>query len=153
MTTPNANMPTVKVRTSALCRDTIKKYSKDKRILNGFYDFVKWKRENPLQPYRSRDYKFTAGFLKGIPHATLNHDVCVVYELSGTAPHILTIHGMFSHDELGTGNPARPRLQSKARDAFDNPRRIQALTSVDESSRFSLLKELLVLSERSPQAI
>ena len=115
----------VKIRTSSLCRKTIKSFSKDARLLQAFRDFIEWKCDNPLTPFRSRDKPFSAGPIKGIPHATLNNDVCVVYEISGTNPRTLLIHGLFSHDDLGTGTPPRQKLILKAARAFANPCNIE----------------------------
>lgn len=144
MTPRDTQQPNVMIRTTDMCRSTLQKYARDKRVLQSFRAFIEWKRGNPIQAFGSRDYKFKAGELKGIPHATLNNDVCVVYEVSGSNPHVIVIHGLFSHDDLGTGNPARPRLQTKAASAFRNPRGVQRIEPTEvESCVGSSLRDVL----------
>ena len=75
--------------------------------------FMEVKRTDPQQPFGKSDKPFlSAGFftaaIPGIKHAHLNLDVSVVYKVDGS---VVTLYGMFTHDDLGTGQPANKNRQ------------------------------------------
>lgn len=77
-----------------------------------FEDFKAYKMENPMAPFGNSDKNFTSyGNFKGLKHVHLTPDISLVYELSGNKPMIMKLYGIFSHDELGTGQPPSIRKQ------------------------------------------
>lgn len=77
-------------------------------------EFLLAKRNNPLQPFGAKDYPFKAGPLKGIMHASLGYDLRLLYTIHGRNPNIISLIGIFSHEETGTemGSPSI-KMQSK----------------------------------------
>lgn len=138
---------TVRILASDLYRRTLAEYSKQPRVLMALAQFLALKRRNPIEQFGNKDKPFTNGDLKGYLHAGLNHDIQIVYTLSGKDPQVIVLHGIFSHDQLGTGNPPRQTRQSKAAATFANARGVQPLERVDEgaSVKYPLLSELLRL--------
>ena len=56
--------------------------------------------------YGSSDKPFkTNGAFSGLRHAHLTFDLSLVYSISGANPAIIRLYGIYSHDELGTGQP------------------------------------------------
>lgn len=79
-------------------------------------DFRTFKSQNPLQPFGSSDKPFTGGgnfsvTVPGLRHAHLTHDIMVVYRISGRDPTLIDLYGIFSHDELGIGQPPNIKRQ------------------------------------------
>ena len=75
--------------------------------------FMEVKRTNPHHAFGKRDKPFlNQGFftaaVPGICHAHLNLDVSVVYKVDGS---VITLYGMFTHADLGTGQPANKNKQ------------------------------------------
>lgn len=123
-------------------------YKRDSAIMDVFAEFLTAKRNDPMGRFGNKDRPFVAGDLKGYLHAGLSYDVSVVYTISGKNPHVLTLLGIFSHDELGTGNPPRNNLQKQAAKTFSKQLPLATpLSKIDESvsKGNSLLRELLSL--------
>lgn len=142
MAKPNRNpvpQPTQRVcriMVTDLFNQTLTKYSTNAPVLKALKAFIEQKRAMPLEPFGSKDYPFKGdGPLHGIGHAGLTFDVSIVYKISGKNPNIITLYGIFSHDELGTGQPANIKRQRQAAKAIDNQVHTQAYSPVDESSR------------------
>jgi mRNA-degrading endonuclease YafQ of YafQ-DinJ toxin-antitoxin module len=79
-------------------------------------EFRKFKSENPLQSFGSKDYPFIANghygtAVPGLRHAHLTDDLSIVYTISGRDPIVFKLYGIFSHSELGTGQPANMKRQ------------------------------------------
>ena len=88
-------------------------------------DFKAFKSANPLQQYGGSDKPFVGnGFfgnaVRGLRHAHLTHDIMVVYKLSGADPKVFDLYGIFSHDELGIGQPANLKKQKSAASRLGN---------------------------------
>ena len=86
---------------------------------NGFMDV---KRTNPNTPYGSSDKPFAANgnygsAVPGLRHAHITHDLSIVYRVDGRN---IYLYGFYTHDELGTGNPANMRKQASMADRFKN---------------------------------
>lgn len=125
---------------------TYEKYKRDPVIMDALADFIEAKRADPMAPFKKKDKPFVGGDLKGYMHSGLSYDVSIVYTISGRNPHIITLLGIFSHDELGTGNPPRTNLQRQAAKTFANQAsQAVPLSKMDESAKSngSLLQELL----------
>jgi hypothetical protein len=52
--------------------------------------------------------------IQGLKHAHLTHDIMIVYTLGGRNPIEFKLYGVFSHDELGIGQPANDKRQKSA---------------------------------------
>lgn len=148
--TPVAAAPARKVRilTSPMFWSSYENHKRNKVVVDALSKFVQAKRDNPLAPYGAKDYPFRGdGPLKGFGHAGLTFDVSVIYTISGRDPHVIRLLGVFSHDELGTGQPAAINRQKKAAKAFASQTDFSPLSTIDESVRRdnALLQELLSL--------
>jgi hypothetical protein len=96
-------------------------------LLSAFESFLKTKLENPMQPFGSRDGPFKGtGILKtAVPgetliHAHLLHDMNIVYSMSGRNPTVFKLYAVYSHDDLGTGQPANIKKQKQVAKKFAN---------------------------------
>ena len=74
---------------------------------------------SPLEPFGPTDQPFSAhGILKhavsgeNMKHAHLTHDISILYTMQGQPP-LIKLYGIFSHDELGTGQP--PKIKDQKR--------------------------------------
>lgn len=79
-------------------------------------EFREFKAANPLQPYGGSDKPFVSKgnfgtVISGLRHAHLTHDIMIVYTISGRNPTEFRLYGIFSHDELGIGQPANVKRQ------------------------------------------
>lgn len=128
---------------------TLRNFSRDPQVIAALQAFIAHKRANPLQPFGSKDYPFKGG-LKAYSHSGLTFDAQVVYTISGRDPHIIRLYGVFTHDQLGTGNPAQMKRQQKAAQTFDNTTEFTPYERVDEAQQeinLSLLEDFLLLSK------
>jgi len=96
---------------------------KDVDVMDKFADFLKRKSENPLHPYNNKDTPFVAGGPIGrtglkLMHAHLTRDLSVVYKIHGKENIFLDIYGIFSHADLGTGDPANIKKQKAMAQRF-----------------------------------
>lgn len=110
------------VKNSPLFVDTMAKklHSSGKKLADRFDEFLQSKKNNPLQPFGKSDKPFTSiGLWKNaIPnetllHAHLTHDISIIYSITGKDPRVLKLYGVFTHDEMGTGQPANIRKQKQ----------------------------------------
>ena len=84
--------------------------------------FMEVKRTNPNQQFGSNDKPFISkGFffqaIPGIRHAHLTFDLSIVYKVDGN---VITLYGMFTHDDLGTGQPPNMRKQKSVAQRLSN---------------------------------
>lgn len=84
--------------------------------------FMEVKRANPQQPFGKSDKPFmNAGFftaaVPGLRHAHLTPDLSVVYKIDGE---VVTLYGMFTHDDLGTGQPSNKNKQKSVAQRLSN---------------------------------
>lgn len=80
-------------------------------VLHKFNEFKKVKESNPMQPFGSRDRPFSGegplGLYKPtLIHAHMTHNISLLYYLSSAKPTIINLLGFFTHDAIGTGQPA-----------------------------------------------
>ena len=110
-------MSSVAFRTSDLYRSTlVDKVRAYPVVGQKIQDFRKFKSENPLQQFGSSDKPFQgAGHfnkaVSGLRHAHLTHDIMIVYTINGRNPTVFDLYGIFSHDELGIGQPGNIKRQ------------------------------------------
>ena len=117
----------IQVRTCALFNKTSKGYAQNKKVKEKIVDFIRTKAADPLVLYGSKDRAFTRdGNFSGFIHAGLTFDVSIIYKI-GTVngQKTLDLYGVFSHDELGTGQPINPNRQ-KSNSARLNNQEIMA---------------------------
>lgn len=122
----------VRIMASDLFRETVTKYKGNAAVQTAMADFIEFKRANPLVPYGSKDRPFKHDPLKGIYHAGLTFDVSVLYTISGNNPNIITLYGIYSHDETGTGTPRNSKRQKQVHSRITNTGGIAPLTPLDE---------------------
>ena len=76
--------------------------------------FLQSKINNPIAPFGSKDYPMTnEGLLSGFMHAGLTSDISVFYKIRGKDPHIIELHAVMSHSEVGIGRTANKKRQKK----------------------------------------
>lgn len=99
-------------------------------------DFAAFKRAHPLEPFGSKDYPFKHDPLKGIRHAHLTHDISILYTISGNNPKIITLYGVFTHDEIGTGSGGgNKRVQQQTAKRVANLGSVTPLSKLDERAK------------------
>lgn len=158
MAKPNRNQqaavaPTRKVRivASKMFAASLKNFRGDAQVIQAIQAFIAHKRNDPTAPFGSKDYPFRGASLKGYLHAGLTFDAQIVYTISGRDPHTIRLYGVFTHDDLGTGNPAQMKRQQKAGQTFANTTDFTPYDpKLDESARevnMALLEDFLALSK------
>lgn len=123
----NGNQPPVvtdprqcRIFVCGLYDETLAAYGNNVLVMDKLKEFIRDKRLNPMGRFGNKDRLFNGeGNLAGYVHAGLTGDVSVVYKLSGSAPRTLMIYGIFSHDELGIGQPANIKRQKANRKRMD----------------------------------
>lgn len=81
-----------------------------------YSEFKSVKTQNPLQSYGAKDYPMIAQgpigkLIPGMRHAHLTSDISVFYTIEGRDPTIIKLYGVFSHQDIGTGQPGNPKRQ------------------------------------------
>lgn len=107
----------VQFQTGSMWADSVVSAVKDTpTILGRIEEFKKVKEDNPLAQFGADD-KFlgasASGFKRRLPKARkakLTKDISIVYELSGKDPTTVKLYGVFTHADLGTGQPLKPNL-------------------------------------------
>lgn len=79
-------------------------------------DFVATKSKDPMQPYGGKDKPFGGNGPIGqafpkLRYAHLNSDISLFYTMEGRNPTIFKMYGVFSHDDIGTGQPMNIKRQ------------------------------------------
>jgi hypothetical protein len=75
-------------------------------------EFGAKKASDSMAPYGSADTRFVSNspissLLPGMRHAHLTKDLSVWYKITGGAAPIIKLYGIFTHEETGTGTPAK----------------------------------------------
>ncbi len=94
-------------------------------IKQKFQEFVTSKMRAPLEPYGAKDRGGVSGdplraVLPSIKHAHLTPDISVFYAISGGDPKYLDLFGIFTHDDVGQGQPIKPKVQQKVASRLKN---------------------------------
>lgn len=114
---PVSNQPVVRFLFCPLYKETfIHRCKNDEVLKSKLSDFIKTKgqKENgkPVPRFGASDKPFSGdGNYPGLLHAHLNADMSIVYSVSGANPTDVKLYGIFSHDDLGTGQPSNKRKQ------------------------------------------
>lgn len=85
-------------------------------ILQKIKEFRDFKSQNPLALYGSKDTPLAgvsgSPYSRYLPKARKAHltpDISIIYELSGKNPTNIKLYGVFTHADLGTGQPANKK--------------------------------------------
>lgn len=101
-------------------------------IRRKFADFMELKRWDPIQAFGKSDKLFIhhGRYIQAVPnlkHAHITFDLSIVYKLSGNT---MWLYGFYTHDELGTGQPANIRIQDAMAKKIANKTEADCPTSV-----------------------
>lgn len=85
-------------------------------VIQKIKEFKAVKEQNPLAQFGSSDKSFasTGVYKQYLPKAMKAHltqDISMIYELSGRNPTKIKLYGVFTHADLGTGQPANIKIQ------------------------------------------
>lgn len=133
-TEPEKNTPSTVFMISDLFDDTYQRAYEfgGRAFVEAFNRFLKFKDDaaksgNPVQPFGARDRPFlpTGPLRNAVPnetlvHAHLLHDMNLVYSMQGRNPVVYKLYGFFTHDDLGTGQPANIKKQRQQGMRFSN---------------------------------
>jgi len=117
MAKPNLQPSHVVFEEGPLWIESVVSASKDTaNIIQKIKDFKDFKEKNPLAQYGSSDKSFasTGVYKQYLPKALkahLSQDISIIYELSGRNPTIIKLYCVFTHADLGTGQPANIKIQ------------------------------------------
>ena len=117
MAAPSNNSMSVVFEYGPLWEESLASAIKDTgNILQKVKEFKNFKEKNPLAPFGANDKPFTAtGIYKQyLPKALKAHlttDISIVYELSGRNPTKIKLYGVFTHADMGTGQPPNIKIQ------------------------------------------
>ena len=92
------------------CMKAYRKAGVLQRIQKQLDRFIEHKMANPAEPFGSND-KSGAPLYAKFYKAHLTHDDSVVYRYD-RKENVLRIYGIWSHDDLGLGNPVKPSVAS-----------------------------------------
>jgi len=97
----------IRVRTCPLFQKSTAAYKNNKQVMNKLAEFIRVKTENPQSTFGAKDRAFSSsGNFPGVWHAGITFDLSVVYKISSVnGEKVLDLYGLFTHDELGTGQP------------------------------------------------
>lgn len=110
--------PTVFLRGNDFRRTYDEKVLPHESVRKKLRQFMHAKRENPQQSWGGSDTHFVArGPLAGFRHAHLTQDLSIVYRVVNKT---VFLYGFYTHNDLGTGNPAKIALQKANAERFQN---------------------------------
>jgi len=99
---------------------TESRFSSNTVVRTKLQEFLRTKQQNPLQKFGSKDYPFHHAHLSGYLHAGLTNNLSILYSISGSNPHVIKLYGIFTHDELGIGQPANIKIQKQMSKQLSN---------------------------------
>lgn len=121
--------PTVSIKRSRSFADSMhqKVSAGNKKLSERFEAFLQTKLNNPMQPFGKSDKPFlSAGFIRNaIPNETLLHahltpDISIIYSITGKDQKVIKLYGVYTHDEMGVGQPPNIRKQKQFADRLSN---------------------------------
>ena len=97
-------------KTCPLFEESFANIASARKIIARFEEFKKWKSENPIKNFGSKDEPLIrkgpfGEAVPGIKHAHLTQDVSVWYTIEGRDPTVIKLYGIFTHAQSGTGQP------------------------------------------------
>jgi len=117
MAPPSKNTSNVVFEYGPLWEESLASAIKDTpNVLQKIKEFTDFKAANPLVQYGSNDKPFSPSgiYKKYLPKALKAHltpDISIVYELSGRNPTNIKLYGVFTHADMGTGQPPNIKIQ------------------------------------------
>lgn len=133
--------------------DSVAKYKGNQQVLAAFREFIDFKSKEPLALFGGKDRPFTGnGSLRGYIHAGITRDISIIYKISGRDPHIISLYGLYTHNDIGTGTPGRPQLTAKMAAMFNKQQNFRPLSETlseftEEDNGLPLLRELLEMTQ------
>jgi hypothetical protein len=121
--------PIVSVKRSQSFADSMdqKVSAGNKKLPERFEAFLQTKLNNLMQPFGKSDKPFlSAGFIRNaIPNETLLHahltpDISIIYSITGKDEKVIKLYGVYTHDEMGIGQPPNIRKQKQFADRLSN---------------------------------
>jgi len=105
-------------------------------LASKFNKFIEIKKADPNQLFGASDKPFKSGgiFSNAVPkirHAHLTHDLSIVYTVVGGDQPVIQLHGIFSHDDMGTGQPSNLNRQRSLAAQFAG----QTMSTADVSAQ------------------
>lgn len=119
---PAAAKPTmgIVIKVCDLFKETFKEHGKNNPVLvKKLIDFINFKKDNPLLPFGKSD-KPDITHIPGIKHVHLNLDVSLWYSITGKDPRELKLYALLTHDQSGTGMPAKINIQKNVATKMSN---------------------------------
>lgn len=117
----SSNSPSVVFINGPLWEESLVAAIKDTpNIIKKILEFKTFKEQDPLAQYGPKDSAM--GSVKGSPYAKylpkarkahLTPDISIIYELSGKDPTVIKLYGVFTHADLGTGQPPNVRKSAQ----------------------------------------
>jgi hypothetical protein len=118
---PVANpAPEVVFEISELYKKSLLDKRDNVQVKNNLEQFLIFKSQNPTSPYGKDEGFKNKNIWSNIRHSKLTVDISIFYSISGNNPHIIRLYGVFTHDESGTGQPARQNRQTSLVSKFSN---------------------------------
>lgn len=117
--------PTVAILICDLFIESYKARSTVPGVKDRLKEFITQKMANPTAKFGKDDKPF----VDVIPatHAKLTSNISIVYTLSGANPKLIKLYGVFTHDDIGTGQPPNQKRQKNIAAKMSN----QTFTQVD----------------------
>jgi mRNA-degrading endonuclease YafQ of YafQ-DinJ toxin-antitoxin module len=111
----------VEVLTCPLFHESLEKMNP--KIKDRLKNFIEFKKQSPTSPFNKSDGTLSGISVSqyhgmGLRHTHLTHDLSLVYSIEGKDPIKIKLFGVFSHDQLGTGQPPRTNVQSRMATKF-----------------------------------
>jgi hypothetical protein len=99
-----------------ICPLFMETFGNHREVLKKLDEFIAAKTRDPLAAFGNSDKVFTRGtpiaeVMPKLRKAHLNHDVSILYMISGRDPTVIRLYAVLSHDESGTGQPSNMRVQ------------------------------------------
>lgn len=131
-------------------------------LIDKLKQFIERKKDNPMNSFGSRDKPFTGHMRDAVPgevmmHVHLLHDANLLYTLTGTDTKVIKLYGIFTHDDIGTGQPQNinrqrnyvAKLASQKNQFSDlNPRILIPKTKEPEQTEPNIEMSLPILSDK-----
>jgi hypothetical protein len=130
-------------------------------LIDKLKQFIERKKDNPMNSFGSRDKPFTGHMRDAVPgevmmHVHLLHDANLLYTLTGADTKVIKLYGIFTHDDIGTGQPQKDNIQrnyaaklASQKNQFSdlNPRILIPKTKEPEQTEPNVEMSLQILSD------
>lgn len=98
-------------------------------------EFISVKSKNPLANFGTNDHPFKSDgiykrYLPKAKKAHLSMDMSLIYEISGRNPTTIKVYGIFTHADLGTGQPPNIKRQKNMAKRLSNEELYRYLNNI-----------------------